>query len=72
MATSYQFLPWVRRGLTVALDALDNLGNLPAHAEASVGVRLAAPHAGEAIAPAQALTRARCRTSHSAQRQPRS
>ncbi|MEO8278747.1 MAG: hypothetical protein ABI564_03575 [Ideonella sp.] len=51
MAISYQFLPWVRRGLTVALDTVDNLGNLPAHAEAHVGVTLAAPLAGEAIAP---------------------
>ena len=51
MAISYQFLPWVRRGLTVALAATDNLGNLPARATASVGVRLAGPHAGEAIAP---------------------
>jgi len=51
MAISYQFLPWVRRGLTVALDAVDNLGNLQAHADAHVGVTLAAPLAGEAIAP---------------------
>lgn len=51
MAISYQFLPWVRRGLTVALDTVDNLGNLPAHAQASVGVTLAAPLAGVAIAP---------------------
>ena len=51
MAISYQFLPWVRRGLSVALDTVDNLGNLPAHAEAHVGVTLAAPLAGEAIAP---------------------
>ena len=27
MPIAYQFLPWVRRGLTVALDAEDNLGN---------------------------------------------
>ena len=51
MAISYQFLPWVRRGLTVALDAADSLGHLPARATASVGVRLAGAHAGEAIAP---------------------
>lgn len=51
MPISYQFLPWVRRGLTVALDATENLGNLPARATARVGVRLAGPHAGEAIAP---------------------
>ena len=41
MPTSYQFLPWVRRGLTVALDNLDNMGALPAHATAQVGVKLA-------------------------------
>jgi hypothetical protein len=51
MPISYQFLPWVRRGLTVALDATENLGNLPARATAQVGVRLAGPHAGEAVAP---------------------
>ncbi len=51
MPIAYQFLPWVRRGLTVALDAVENLGNLPAHANAMVGVQLAGPHAGEAIAP---------------------
>jgi hypothetical protein len=49
----YQFLPWVRRALTLALDAVDNLGDLPAHANATVGVKLAGPHAGEAIAPLQ-------------------
>ena len=53
MAISYQFLPWVRRGLTVALDAADNLGNLPARATAAIGVRLAGAHAAEAIAPVQ-------------------
>lgn len=51
IGTSYQFLPWVRRGLSVALDTADTLGALPARAVASVGVRLAGPHAGEAIAP---------------------
>lgn len=51
MPISYQFLPWVRRGLTVALDATENLGPLPARAIAQVGVRLAGPHAGEAVAP---------------------
>ncbi len=51
MAISYQFLPWVRRGLTVALDAADNLGNLPARATAAIGVRLAGAHAAEAITP---------------------
>ena len=51
MKTSYHFLPWVRRGLTVALSNLDNLGALPAHASAQVGVRLAGSFAGEAIPP---------------------
>ena len=30
MPIAYQFLPWVRRGLAVALDAEDNLGAGPA------------------------------------------
>ena len=54
MAISYQFLPWARRGLTVALTNLDNLaigGPLPARATASVGVKLAGPFAGEVIPP---------------------
>jgi hypothetical protein len=51
MAINYQFLPWVRRGLTVALNATEDLGNLPARATASVGVKLAGAHAGEAVAP---------------------
>lgn len=54
MPVAYQFLPWVRRGLAVALDTEDNLGvgnALAARGQASVGVHLAAPHDGEAIAP---------------------
>ncbi|MEO7853547.1 MAG: hypothetical protein ABIR94_15030, partial [Rubrivivax sp.] len=51
MAISYQFLPWVRRGLTVALDTVETLSNLPAHADVHVGVTLAAPLAFEPIAP---------------------
>jgi hypothetical protein len=53
MAISYQFLPWVRRGLNVALDAVDDLGagSLPARPAAHVGVKLAGPHAGTAITP---------------------
>lgn len=51
MAISYQFLPWVRRGLTVALTNLDNLGALPARASTSVGVKLAGPFAGEVVPP---------------------
>jgi len=56
MPIAYQFLPWVRRGLAVALDTEDNLGAgnaLPARGAASIGVKLAGPHAGEAIAPLQ-------------------
>jgi hypothetical protein len=54
MPISYQFLPWVRRGLAVALDVPDNLGvgaPLAARGSASIGVKLAAPHDGTAIAP---------------------
>ena len=54
MPISYQFLPWVRRGLAVALDVPDNLGvgaPLAARGSAQVGVKLAAPHDGTAIAP---------------------
>lgn len=56
MSVAYQFLPWVRRGLAVALDVEDTLGAggpMDARGQASVGVQLAAPHAGEAIAPLQ-------------------
>ncbi|MBA2301508.1 MAG: hypothetical protein H0W08_02615 [Acidobacteria bacterium] len=54
MPIAYQFLPWVRRGLAVALDGEDNLGvgaPLAARGSAQVGVQLAAPHNGTAIAP---------------------
>ena len=54
MAIAYQFLPWVRRGLAVALDVPDNLGvgpALPARGSAPIGLTLAGPHAGTAIAP---------------------
>ena len=41
MPISYQFLPWVRRGLTVALTQTETLGNnLPARATAQIGVKL--------------------------------
>ncbi|WP_280155141.1 hypothetical protein [Piscinibacter sp. XHJ-5] len=56
MPIAYQFLPWVRRGLAVALSTEDNLGAgnaLAARGAASIGVKLAAPHDGEAIAPLQ-------------------
>lgn len=54
MAIAYQFLPWTRRGLAVALDTEDNLGvgaPLAARGSASIGVTLASPHQGTAIAP---------------------
>jgi hypothetical protein len=54
MPIAYQFLPWVRRGLAVALDAVDNLGAgapLDARGSAHAGVTLGGPHAGTAIAP---------------------
>jgi hypothetical protein len=54
MPIAYQFLPWVRRGLAVALDVPDNLGAGPALAargSAPIGVALSGPHAGTAIAP---------------------
>ena len=58
MATStqvaYQFMPWVRRGLNVALTATDTLGAGPllsARATAQVHVALSAPHAGTPIDP---------------------
>ena len=55
-AVSYQFLPWVRRGLAVALNNPDNLGTqplLPARASAPVGVTLAGANAGTPINPLQ-------------------
>ena len=54
MPIFYQFLPWVRRGLAVALDTEDNLGvgaSLAARGSAQIGVRLAAPHDATTIAP---------------------
>lgn len=52
MPIAYQFLPWVRRGLAVALDAPDTLGaDLPARGSATVGVTLAGGAAGTAVAP---------------------
>jgi hypothetical protein len=52
--TNYQFLPWVRRGLTVALSQPETLGsNLPARATAKVGIQLADAHADEAVEPVQ-------------------
>lgn len=53
MPVSYQFLPWVRRGLAVALDAPDTLGPLPARGRATVGVSLAGAAAGTEVAPLQ-------------------
>lgn len=48
---SYQFLPWVRRGLTVALADKDTLGAMPSRAVATVGVKLAAPLQANNFAP---------------------
>lgn len=50
-AVSYQFLPWVRRGLTVALSSADTFGSMPSRAVATVGVKLAAPLDAAALAP---------------------
>ena len=55
-AISYQFLPWARNGLAVALGTVDTLGSgaaLPARASAPVGVRLAGEHAAAVIPPLQ-------------------
>ena len=54
MPIAYQFLPWVRRGLAVALNIEDTLGigpPLAARGNVQVGVKLAAPHHATAIAP---------------------
>ena len=65
MPISYQFLPWVRRGLAVALDVPDNLGvgaPLAARGSAQVGVTAggaARRHRDRAAADAPARTR-RC------------
>ena len=48
---AYQFLPWVRRGLTVALADKDTLGAMPSRAVATVGVKLAAPLQTENFEP---------------------
>ena len=55
-AVAYQFMPWARRGLTVALTTPDTLGAgalLPARATAPVGVTLAGANAGTLIDPLQ-------------------
>lgn len=50
-AISYQFLPWVRRGLTAALPLQDNFGELPARAAVQIGLTLAGANAGTAVVP---------------------
>lgn len=53
-AVAYQFMPWVRRGLTVALTETDTLGAgplLPARATAQIGVTLAGANAGTLTTP---------------------
>ena len=50
-AISYQFLPWVRRGLTAALPLQDNFGALPARATVQIGMTLAGANAGTAVTP---------------------
>ena len=52
-AVSYQFLPWVRRGLAAALSAPDDMSALPSRAIANIGVQLAAPWQAESFAPIQ-------------------
>ncbi len=55
-AVAYQFMPWARRGLTVALTTPDTLGAgalLPARATAPIGVTLAGANAGTLIDPLQ-------------------
>jgi hypothetical protein len=55
-AVAYQFMPWARRGLTVALTTPDTLGQgalLPARATAPVGVTLAGANSGTLIDPLQ-------------------
>ncbi|MBG6082533.1 hypothetical protein IWX58_004220 [Rubrivivax gelatinosus] len=51
MAICYQFLPWVRRGLGVALDTVDHLGALPPYGRASIGIQLAGLPDGGNVAP---------------------
>jgi hypothetical protein len=53
-AVSYQFMPWVRRGLTAALPLADSLGVgplLPARATVQIGLTLAGANAGTAVTP---------------------
>lgn len=53
-AVAYQFMPWVRRGLTVALTQIDSLGADPAQtsrATAQIGLTLAGANAGTAVTP---------------------
>ena len=53
-AIAYQFMPWVRRGLTVALTQTDTLGAgalLGARASAQIGLKFAGNHVGTALAP---------------------
>lgn len=53
-AVAYQFMPWVRRGLTVALTETDTLGAgplLPARATAQIGLTLAGANAGTLTTP---------------------
>lgn len=50
-AISYQFLPWVRRGLTAALPAQDNFGALPARATVQIGMTLGGADAATEIVP---------------------
>jgi hypothetical protein len=55
-AVAYQFMPWTRRGLTVALTTADTLGAgaaLPARATAPIGVTLAGAAAATPIDPLQ-------------------
>ncbi len=55
-AVAYQFMPWTRRGLTVALTAPDTLGTgapLPSRASVPIGVTLAGANAGTLIDPLQ-------------------
>lgn len=50
-AISYQFLPWVRRGLTAALPAQDNFDALPARATVQIGMTLGGADAATALVP---------------------
>ncbi len=53
-AIAYQFMPWVRRGLTVALTQPDTLGAgtlMGARASAQIGLKFAGNNADTALAP---------------------